>query len=281
MTLPSNFQFSQGSLQDYALCPRRFQLRYIEHLAWPALDAEPAIENERHIQQGEAFHLVVQQYLLGVPEENITKIVKTDGYLSRWWQNFLDDKNIQNLLNTKSIERHPEITLAMPIGQYRLVAKYDLILIEPGHRAIIFDWKTSRKQTKHTWMAKKFQTRVYPFVLSQAGAHLNNGDLIASEQIEMVYWFANFPGTPLRFPYSAEQKNEDRAEIRTLFEEMQTLGKDKAPLTDNEKLCRYCVYRSLCKRGVRAGSLDEIEDIDVLDNAEFDLDFDQIPEIVF
>ena len=40
--LPDDFHFSQGSLQDYVDCQRRFQLRYLMKLAWPAVDAEPA-----------------------------------------------------------------------------------------------------------------------------------------------------------------------------------------------------------------------------------------------
>ena len=42
--LPADFHFSQGSLQDYVDCPRRFQLRYMMKLAWPAVEAEPAVE---------------------------------------------------------------------------------------------------------------------------------------------------------------------------------------------------------------------------------------------
>jgi len=117
--------------------------------------------------------------------------------------------------------------------------------------------------------------------LSQAGAYLNNGILQTPEQIEMVYWFANFPGTSLRFPYSAEKKEEDLADFRTLVEDIQNLGENNAPLTDNEKFCSYCVYRSLCKRGVKAGPLDEYEDFDVQDNTEFEIDFNQISEIAF
>ncbi|MEN8173656.1 MAG: PD-(D/E)XK nuclease family protein [Chloroflexota bacterium] len=281
MTLPSYFQFSQGSLQDYALCPRRFQLRYIEHLSWPALDAEPALENEHHLRLGEAFHLIVQQYLLGIPEEHIAKMVKTDTHLSRWWENFIGDKSIQKLLNNKAIKQYTEIMLSVPIGQYRLAAKFDLILIEPGRRAIIFDWKTIRKQTKYAWMAKKYQTRVYPFVLSQAGAHLNKNAIISPEQIEMIYWFANFPDSPLRFSYNAEQKSKDKNKIEGLIREIQTLGVDPAPLTDNDKLCRYCVYRSLCNRGVEAGPLHEFENADFEGNNEFEIDFEQIEEIAF
>jgi len=60
MTLPTHF--TQASLQDYADCPRRFQLRYVERVAWPALEADSALENERHMQQGIAFHRLAHQH---------------------------------------------------------------------------------------------------------------------------------------------------------------------------------------------------------------------------
>jgi len=34
--LPAPFTFSQSSLQDYYDCPRRFELRYLSRLIWPA-----------------------------------------------------------------------------------------------------------------------------------------------------------------------------------------------------------------------------------------------------
>ena len=37
-TLPAQFAFSQSSLQDYADCPRRFQLRYLDKLIYPAIE---------------------------------------------------------------------------------------------------------------------------------------------------------------------------------------------------------------------------------------------------
>ena len=78
MTLPDNFQFSQGSLQDYVDCRRRFQLRYLERRAWPALQTEPAIEAERHMRLGALFHRLVQAYLLGVPAESLAALIQDE-----------------------------------------------------------------------------------------------------------------------------------------------------------------------------------------------------------
>ncbi|MGC1378508.1 MAG: PD-(D/E)XK nuclease family protein, partial [Anaerolineales bacterium] len=55
------FTFSQSSLQDYVDCARRFQLRYIEHLQWPAVETAPVLENERRQLEGQQFHRMAQQ----------------------------------------------------------------------------------------------------------------------------------------------------------------------------------------------------------------------------
>ena len=82
---------SQSSLQDYVDCPRRFQLRYVDRLSYPAIESEPTLENEKHQQEGEYFHRLVQQYLIGIPAEQISKIANTPN-LQRWWENFLNAK---------------------------------------------------------------------------------------------------------------------------------------------------------------------------------------------
>ena len=57
--LDPEFEFSQGSLQDYVDCQRRFQLRYVERQAWPAVEAEPFLEREEHSEQGRRFHRLI------------------------------------------------------------------------------------------------------------------------------------------------------------------------------------------------------------------------------
>jgi hypothetical protein len=46
---------SQSSLQDYNDCPRRFELRYLQQLAYPAIETEPALENEKHQRKANIF----------------------------------------------------------------------------------------------------------------------------------------------------------------------------------------------------------------------------------
>ena len=71
------FSFSQSCLQDYADCPRRFRLRYVDQLTWPAVESEPVAENEHRQQEGQIFHRLVQQHLLGLPTENLARLANT------------------------------------------------------------------------------------------------------------------------------------------------------------------------------------------------------------
>lgn len=90
---------SQSSLQDYVDCARRFQLRYVERLAYPAVESEPALENEQHQREGEFFHRLAQQYLVGIPREQVSKLANTPN-LQRWWGNF---SNAIDLLGFKNL----------------------------------------------------------------------------------------------------------------------------------------------------------------------------------
>src|SRR5215212_10746341 len=87
---------SQSSLQDYVDCAQRFKLRYLDRLSYPAVETEPALENEKHQQEGEYFHRLVQQHLIGIPAEQIAKFTNTAN-LQRWWENFCAAPVLQGL----------------------------------------------------------------------------------------------------------------------------------------------------------------------------------------
>ena len=276
MTLPPDFQFSQASLQDYVDCPRRFQLRYVLRLAWPALEAEPALENERYLQQGAAFHRLVHQHALGLPPDQLSRTV-TDEDLRRWWHNYLAAPPAG-----LPASRYPEIVLSAPLSGHRLLAKYDLVAVDAGRQAIIVDWKTYRKRPRRAWLVGRLQTRVYPYLLVRAGAHLNMGQPLQPGQLEMIYWFADFAAAPERFAYDAAQYEADGTYLAALIEEIARLEDEDFTLTAQERHCRYCAYRSLCQRGISAGAFAEAEDEREAGD-EFDISFDleQIAEIEY
>lgn len=264
---------SQSSLQDYVDCARRFQLRYLERLLYPAVESEPALENEKHLQEGEYFHRLVQQFLIGIPAEQIAKLANTVN-LQRWWSHWLDFRSLRDF---GSLTLHPEATLSAPLGRYRLVAKYDLLAIENG-KATIYDWKTYRRRPRNEWLSARMQTRVYRALLVHAGAHLNNGQPFEPEQVEMVYWFAEYPNEPARFPYTSAQYKRDWDSLVKFADEIH--GASSYPLTDDRTKCLYCPYRSYCDRGIRAGDLEQAEAESEAEEL-FDVNFEQIGEIAF
>lgn len=269
----SFIQFSQGSLQDYVDCRCRFQLRYLLKVAWPALEAEPVLEHEAAMQRGALFHRLIQQHLLGIPVDQLTPLAQEND-LNRWWQNYL------GIQFPPAVALFPEVTLSMPLLDYRLVAKYDLILVRSGDRINIYDWKTTRRRPKRAWLLERLQSRVYPYLLTQAGAHLTQVRPILPEQVEMIYWFSEAPNEPEIISYTTEQYTRDEVYLKSLIGEIKRLEDGDFNLTERIENCRFCTYRSLCDRGVEAGDLNEIE-IDSEPTPEVEFNFDQIAEITF
>ena len=267
---------SQSSLQDYMDCAQRFKLRYLDRLSYPALETEPTLENEKHQQEGEYFHRLVQQHLIGIPADQISKFANTPN-LQRWWENFQNSPELNALKDLPGL--YPEANLSAPLGKYRLLAKYDLIALRDG-KVTIYDWKTYRKRPRNEWLSARMQTRVYRALLVHAGAHLNGGKPFEPEQIEMVYWFADFPDDPARFPYTSLQFQRDWDLLNKLSDEVGSVS--SYPLTEDRQKCLFCTYRSYCERGIQAGDMEQAE-ADAAREAEelFDVNFEQIGEIAF
>jgi len=290
MNQPILGSFNQGSLQDFDDCRRRFYLRHILHLAWPAIESQPAIENEHFMQQGAAFHRLVHQYLIGIPTDRLSEM-NQDPDLQFWWQNFITHSTQMPGLVGDDYHRFPEITLTMPFENQRLIAKFDLIVYLPEDRLIIYDWKTSRHQSRRDRLASRWQTRLYPFLLTHAGSNLLAGSLpekiidLQPDQITFLYWFPAFPQTPLSFPYSSAQFRYDHDDLTTMLRTIARLSAnpkpESFPLTPEEINCKFCIYRSLCDRGIQAGVVDEDYSEDDNEMQEIIIDFDQIAETEF
>ena len=80
-------------------------------------------------------------------------------------------------------------------------------------------------------------------------------------------------------------RGEEFYGLTGLIEEILARDEEEWTLTADERRCKYCIYRSLCDRGVEAGPFGEWDD-DVLDTdpeavADFDFDLDNVEEIAF
>ena len=265
------FTFSQSSLQDYADCPRRFQLRYLERLPWPAVETEPASEVENRQRDAQLFHRLVQQHMLGLPAAMLAPLADSTN-LKRWWQNFVSGGP-----DVGAHALHTERSLVAPLGEHRLVAKYDLVAVRGGE-AVIYDWKTHARRPQDAALAARWQTRVYRAMMVKAGAALNGGSLFDPGHVSMIYWFAEFPSQPALMQYDRQQSTRDWSAIKSLSSEI--VSAREFPLTEDVRHCRFCTYRSLCERSVSAGSWRDAED-QTASSIEESIDFEQIGEIEF
>jgi CRISPR/Cas system-associated exonuclease Cas4 (RecB family) len=279
MPLPSHFQFSQSSLQDFETCPRRFKLRYLQRLSWPGIETEPIHEAERLAQLGADFHRLVQQHLVGLDEEILSRsLAEAEAELKVWWRNYLDHRP----LALAEAQTFPELTLSAPLRGYRLLARFDLLAVQPDGIFMVIDWKTARRKPARDSLARRIQTRAYPYVLTVAGAAYNGGQPIDPATIKMIYWYPQAPDQPEAFDYSAQQFERDEKFLSDLVERIKSAAQeDDFPLVEDRKPCTYCVYRSYCDRGDKAGPLISLEEEpqEVLDVSV--LDWDQIAEIQF
>lgn len=277
MILPADFDFTQGNLQDYLDCPYRFYMRYILHTKWPALVVGDALEFEARGQAGGRFHRLVQQYLLGVPEDRIDDMADEDPNpdLRTWWDGFLS--HVPPWLDG---ERWVETTLTTELAGHRLVAKYDLILSDKDGGLTIFDWKTSHNLPRKDWLLERVQTRLYRLVLLEASPLLTGGKTLTAENITMNYWFTAQPQTPVTQPYQTSAYQRDRSDLTHIVEEISSSKLSDFRRTDNIKQCRYCIYRSHCDRGVEAGDLGDFDDFEIEPgDVAGEIGFEDLPEI--
>jgi hypothetical protein len=276
------FRFNKTNLQDYADCPRRFQLRYVLMQPWPALIVEPAGEAENQMQRGVDLHRLAHQAALGIDADRLTAMIH-DPLLATWWATFRSHPP-RDLPGTV---RRTETVVSAPLvpdspqdrAGHRLVAKFDLVALEPGERFVIVDWKTMLKRPPRENLARRLETVVYRYLAVEAGAALNGGQRPRPEQVEMVYWFAADGGRTEQLSYDAGQHAAARERLASLVTSIAGQHETVWPLTGDERQCRFCNYRSLCERGVEPGFLNELDDD--LEPDEPEIDLEQIAELAF
>lgn len=271
MPLPDNFTFSQNNLQDFVDCKRRFQLRHIQKLEWPAIESEPVLEQEQLMQLGQQFHLMVQQKLNGVPEEVISQSTQSAELLA-WWFEF-----VKLAPDSLAGKKYCEAFYSIPIGSYRLVAKYDLLVVQDDGSATLFDWKTSHHAPRRTTMQQRMQTRVYPYLLAKLASSNSIFSGLNVDQIKMIYWYPDPMIQPIEFIYSSQQFQMDEEFLNQLVAEIASLPEEAFTKTlDIEHKCKFCRFRTFCETGVEPGTLNEADpDTDASDNL-FDLDFEDL-----
>jgi hypothetical protein len=262
--------FSQSNLQDFKECPRRFQLKVLDQISWPAAYLEPLSRLEQATELGNKFHQLCHQYFSGIDPSALKNNISNPD-LRIMWENFFDFG-----INIQSEKRYSEIILSTPFLNHHLIAKYDLVLQTPDSKYIIFDWKTSPRKPSRTMLSQRFQTILYPFIFARAGKSIFKTEHISPDEISLNYWYPMSSDPEEIFPYSTSMHSDNLDVLTVVITKIDDLidSGEIFPLTDDIENCSKCIYRSLCERGVRAGEIDIFTEIDQedLSNVHFDLD---------
>lgn len=268
---------SQSSLQAFVDCPRLFQLKYLENVSWPASQVGPFLAFEQKIQLGIDFHRLSQQYFSGIDPDLLKSSIQGEE-LTQLFERFLlfaDDLEFS--------KHWSEFVLAMPFQDQRLVIKIDLLIKNSQGRFQIYDWKTSHHKPDRSALSNRIQTILYPYLFLKASKNLFPDKIISPQAVEMIYWYGFHPEPLEVYQYSEEARKHSETVLLELIEQIKDFSRQESifPLTNDRRRCQICPYRSLCKRGKEAGTLelapfleDEIE-IKIVE------DIDQIMEIEF
>lgn len=273
-SIKSVLHLSQSNLQDFKDCPRRFQLKVIENISWPAPYLEPLSRLEQATDLGNKFHLLCQQYFSGIDSGDLIQNI-SNPELRNMWGNFVPFAN-----DLRDENLYTEIILSAPMLGHQLIAKYDFIIKTNEDKFVIYDWKTSTKKPSRTQLSQRFQTFLYPYILVKAGNSIFNSRHPSPDDINLIYWYPMSSDPEEVFPYSKRQYSENANQLIKLISDIDNFVETSEvfPLTDDHTLCQKCVYRSLCERGNHGGEFDLFTEIDQEDLSGVHFDLDNIIE---
>lgn len=237
-------RLSQSQLNRLAVCPRKFQHTDLEQLAAPS---EP--DQQERQNQGTRFHLLMQQWLLGLPVE---PLVQEDLQLQAWFNAFMAvAPKILTLGGDRPAWGQSEHSRTLAFEGYLLTAVYDLLLAN-GQQAQILDWKTYPRPQNPRWLLQNWQTRLYPFVLAETSAY-------EPDRIAMIYWFfesGEQAPEARRFSvaYDATQHEQTRKDLAHLLTQLTAWleryqnGEPFPQVSLESKECDRCSFAIRCDR---------------------------------
>ena len=257
LALPASFQFTQSKLQDFRDCPRRFYLKYMENQRWPAPISVPQDQHEQAMKNGQRLHQLIERHHYGLSLDVLKRDI--DEPLTRWIDHY--EAYLPSLAPYK--QSFSETMLTAQLEQYHLAAKFDWIGFD-GKQVLAIDWKTGTLPPANRLQAR-MQTIVYLYVLYQSASSLFGKEI---KHFTLRYFSVETTNAQ-SFDVNARNVTQYEADILAILTQIQTSTFDK---TEQERNCRYCVYRGLCGRGT--ASQDATPSSDDWDNNIFeDLDY--------
>ena len=227
---------TQTQISAFESCRFFYYLKYVRQLVWPV-----SVPAQQNLQEGNNFHLLVRQLILGFPPETLL-FPTADEKLRRWisiWQREKPLGPYQKIMAEKEASANYADVLWL--------GKFDALTVN-GDRLTVFDWKTGSAVPDAAKYRTAPQTRLYCFLARSCAPRLLGSGIgdFPAENIEMVYWFPEHPDHTLRFSYSDEDAQRDLTYLRTRAREMSADDASGFPRTSNLRRCGSCEYRSYC-----------------------------------
>jgi len=225
--MKENFYYSQNSLGIFQKCPKMFEYIYIDGISGKGIDREL----KKSIERGTNFHILAERYFNGMKDYFYIE----DKQLLKWMA-ILEERYSEEI-NCKS-----EFEIRQDKGEIRLMAKYDLIVIE-NTKIKIVDFKTNKTPYNPSVMEENIQTKVYMYLL---GENLKNiFPNIKIEDISMEYFQLNYPKNKIVIEYNEKKHGINKKILNELIGEIK---KNKNIfLKKNNKTCEKCGFESFCK----------------------------------
>ncbi len=239
----ASVRLSQGHLNLLAACPRKFQYAFLDQFSAPN-----STEQQERQNQGAQFHLLLQQWQLGLP---IAPLTQADPQLDQWFTAFESaSPEILALPDSDSAPiQQAEHERTLECQGYLLTMRYDLLLSSDRH-AKILDWKTYPRPQNARHLAENWQTRLYLYGLAETS-------LYDPEQLSMVYWFfqaTQDAATPqsLSFSYDRTQHDRTHQDLTQLLQQLTdwlsqyAAGESLPQLGIAHQECDRCHFFSRC-----------------------------------
>ncbi|WP_434687191.1 PD-(D/E)XK nuclease family protein [Pseudanabaena minima] len=243
IAIPPITSISQGHLNIWEICQRKYQYSFLEELSLPEAD----LQSKENLLLGSNFHLLMQQKELGL---DVAVLATSDPKLQLWLSAF-DQKPPEMIAGDRLCEHRR--TLGMPIemslhhsqnsvhgqGYFVLTAIYDFLILG-DLQAQILDWKTHQVAIAAEKLKSNWQTRLYLYLLAKTTNY-------SPEQLSMTYWFANTAESVI-ISYSQDDYISTEIKLKQILAEInQAIDYPKLPLHSSE--CNYCEFRDRCDRG--------------------------------
>ncbi|PZO38180.1 MAG: hypothetical protein DCF19_17070 [Pseudanabaena frigida] len=234
---------SQGHLNIWETCQRKYQYKYLQELSLSEAD----LSTQEKLLLGANFHLLMQQKELGL---DVSVLASSNVKLQLWLTAF-ENQPPKMIVGDRLCEhrRILEIPIEMSLhhsqnrdrgqGYFVLTTIYDFLILG-DRQAQILDWKTHQVAIPHDQLKNNWQTRLYLYVLAKTTSY-------APEQLSMTYWFANTAESVI-VCYSQEECDRTEKKLQQILLAI-AQAQDYPKLPINSSACDFCEFRDRCDRG--------------------------------